>query len=170
MKTALVLGLEMMIMMVTQPLLARDETPAVGRFMNATIEQSEKSLQIALEAPSTGLQLSAANTARQLKELLPDEEFSSLIIPLMRIVKDENAETSARMVAAIALDGLRSAKGDFAISRMAEFATDPRVKNTCAWLTYHRKVSEKPALPDEISLFHNSLDQLAPEPLPENAF
>ncbi len=170
MKTALVLGLEMMIMMVTQPLLARDETLGVGRFVSATIEQSETSLKIALEAPSPGLQLTAANTTRQLKELLPDQEFSSLVIPLMRIVKDENAETSSRLVAAIALDGLRSAKGDFAISRTAEFTNNPRVKNTCAWLAYNRKLSEKPALPVGGSAFQHPTGQLAPEPLPEQVF
>lgn len=169
MKIALVLGLEMMIMMVTQPLLARDETLAVGRFMSATIEQSEKSLKIALEAPSQGLQLSAANTTRQLKELLPGQEFSSLVIPLMRIVKDENAETSARIVAAIALHGLHSAKGDFAISRTAEFTDNPRMKNTCSWLTYYQKLSKKPVHPD-VSLFQRSIEQTAPEPLPEDVF
>ena len=169
MKTAFVLGLEMMIMMVTQPFLARHETLAAGRFVSATIEQSEQSLKAALEAPSSGLQLTAANTARQLKKLLPNEEFSSLVIPLMRIVKDENAETSARIVAAIALAGLHRAKGDFAISRTAEFTNNPRVKNICAWLAYYRKLSEKPALPDEISALQ-TLEQLTPEPLPENTF
>ena len=167
MKTALVLGVEMMIMMVTQPLWARDETLTAGRFQSVTIEQSEKSLKMALEAPSPGLQLTAANTTRQLKELLPDQEFSSLIIPLMRIVKDKNAETSARIVAAIALHGLQSARGDFAISRTAKFTDNPRVKNICSWLTYYRKLSEKSALQEEGSAHRHLIDYVAPEPLPE---
>ena len=170
MKTAFVFGLEMMILMVALSLPARAEAPVAGRFISATVEQSELSLRTALEAPSPGLQLTAANTTHQLKELLPQREFSSLVIPLMRIVKDEQAETSARIVAAIALDGLHSAKGDFAISRTAEFSDNPRVKNTCAWLAYYRKLGEKPILRGEVSSLHYSPAYLAPEPLRENEF
>jgi hypothetical protein len=93
-----------------------------------------------------GLHLTAANTARQLKELLPEREFTSLVIPLMRIVKDEDAETSAGIVAAVALSGLRSAKGDFVISRTAEFTQDQRVKTVCSWLSHNRKVRDRDVL------------------------
>jgi len=166
MKAALVFCLGMMLPLVTQPLLAQDETPPVGRFTHATIEQVKKSLRTALETPSPSLQITAAYTTRQLKELLPDEEFSSLVIPLMRIVKDENAETSARMVAAVTLHRLHSATGDFAISRTAQFTDNARVKNICSLLTSYQR-REKLVLPVDVSTLRRLIEFPAPEPLPE---
>jgi len=170
MKATVVFCLGMMMLLVTRPLLALDETLTSGRFINATIEQSERGIKRALEAPSPGLQLTGANTARQLKELLPQQEFSSLVIPLMRIVQDEKAETSTRIVAAIALHGLNSGKGDFAISRTAEFTDNPRLKNACFWLAYYRKIGERKAHPDDVSRLKSLIEHTAPEPFPELAF
>jgi len=169
MKTTVVSCLGMMIL-VSQPLLALDEARTAGRFITVAIEQSEKSLKTALEAPSPGLQLSAANTTRQLKELLPNREFSSLIIPLMRIVKDEDAGTTHRIVAAIALHELHSGKGDFAIARTAKFTENPGVKNICLWLAYNQKLSEKREIPVVVPKIQAFFEQYAPEPLPELAF
>ncbi len=170
MKAAFVICLGMMMLLVTPPLLALDETLTSGRFINATIEQSEKAIRNALDAPSPGLQISGANTARQLKELLPEESFSSLVIPLMRIVKDEKAQTSARIVAAVALHGMKSGRGDFAISRTADYTDNQRVKKVCFWLAYDRKIVEKEAPPINVPKLQSLIEYAAPEPLPELAF
>jgi hypothetical protein len=122
---------------------AQDNNAPVKRFVNLTIEQSEKSLVQALESNSFGMRLSAANTVRQLKEAYPEQSFSSLVFPLMRIVKDEGVEPSCRIVAAIALHELHSAVGDFAIARTAQFTDSPRVKHICSWLTYYRFLEDR---------------------------
>jgi hypothetical protein len=166
MKTVLVLCLEM-VLLVAPLVRAEDESQPTRRFINATIDQSEKSLRNALETSSVGMQLTAAETTRQLKGIIPDRSFSSLIIPLMRIVKDENADASPRVVAAIALHNLHSAMGDFAIARTAQFTSNERVKNVCSWLSYYKKL-EQESIDKGISAILRSLP--APEPLPENAF
>jgi hypothetical protein len=167
MKTVIILCLEM-VLLATPLVRAEEETQPVSRFINATIDQSEKSLKGALESPSLGMQLTAAETVRQLKGLKPDRTFSSLVIPLMRIVKDENADASSRVVAAIALNNLNSARGDFAISRTAQFTNNERVKHVCSWLSYYQKLEEQRNTEREISAVHRSFP--LPEPLPENLF
>ena len=142
MKTALALCLGMMVL-VAAPVRAYDGTLPAPRFVNATVDQSEKSLKMALESISIGSQLTAAQTVRELKTLLPDRSFSSLVIPLMRIVKDENSNTHSRVVSAIALHELNSAMGDFAISRTAQFTDNQHVKHICSWLKYNRKTEVK---------------------------
>ena len=115
-------------------------------FIHATVEQTEASLTKALESGSPGLQVSAAATVRELKAMLPDRPFSGLVIPLMAIVKNEDADRSARIVAAIALHELRSSKGDYAIKTMAHFTSDERVAYICSWLSYDRMKEENPNL------------------------
>jgi hypothetical protein len=94
---------------------------------------------------------------RDLKDLYPDEEFSSLTIPLMAIMNDESAETPVRVIAALALDRLESAVGDYAISQLPRFTDNPRVQYICTALTVRRMKSAMP-VGKEIA---------AVEPLPE---
>lgn len=107
-------------------------------FKGSTVDVIERSLAMALRTPSPGMQASASQVIRDLKTLLPDQEFSLLVIPLMGIVKDEDVDVSVRMVAAIALHDLQSGKGDFAIQRVAQFTKNERMKHHCLWLTYER--------------------------------
>lgn len=117
---------------------AQDANVPVQRFVNATIDLSEASLFLALHSNSFGVRVSAANTVRELKELYPEHSFSSLVIPLMSIVKDEAEDASSRVVSAVALHELHSAIGDYAIQRTAQFTNNPRVKHICSWLSYYR--------------------------------
>lgn len=117
---------------------AQDNSSTVVRFKNSTLEQTEKSLVRALESNSPGMHASAAQTIRELKTLMPAESFSCFVVPLMRIVKDEHAERCTRILAALALHDLHSARGDFAIARTALFTDCPRLKQLCSWLTYYR--------------------------------
>ncbi len=107
-------------------------------FKGSTVDAIEQSLAMALRTPSPGMQASASQVIRDLKTLLPDQEFSLLIIPLMAIVKNEDADVSVRMIAALALHDLNSAKGDFTIQRESQFAKNDRMKHLCLWLTYER--------------------------------
>lgn len=115
-------------------------------FKGSTVDAIEKSLAMALRTPSPGMQASASQVVRDLRVLLPDQDFSLLIIPLMAIVKNEDAEASIRMVAALALHDLKSGKGDFAIQQMARFTRSERLKHLCSWLTYERLQQNSPAI------------------------
>jgi hypothetical protein len=126
------------ILLIAPVVYAQDGNAPVRRFVNATIDQSEASLYLALHSNSFGVRVTAANTIRQLKELYPEQSLSSLVIPLMGIVKDEAEDATSRVVSAIALHELHSAIGDFAIERTAEFTKNPRVKYICSWLAYYR--------------------------------
>ena len=116
---------------------ARSALSAVEFFFDR-FDAIEKSLVMALRTPSPGMQASASQVIRDLKVLLPDQEFSLLLIPLMRIVKDEEADVAVRMVAALALHDLESGQGDFTIKRVAQFTKNDRMKHLCTWLAYTR--------------------------------
>ena len=107
-------------------------------FKGATVDAIERSLAMALRTPSPGMQASASQVIRDLRTLLPGQDFSLLIIPLMAIVKDEDADAPVRMVAALALHDLNSGKGDFTIQQIARFTKNDRLKHLCTWLTYER--------------------------------
>ena len=115
---------------------------ANDRFTPEKLEVIEKSLKIALESPIAGIQASAAQTVRDLKARVPDCELSTLVIPLMRIVKDRNAECGPRILAALALHELNSEMGDFAIARTGQFTEDRRLKHVCTWLTHDRLLAQ----------------------------
>ncbi len=125
---------------------AQDSTVLAGLFKNATIEATERSLVMALESESPGLQTSAALTVRELKELMPDRSFSCLVIPLMRIVKTEEADGCSRVIAAIALHELHSAIGDYAIKCAAKSCECDKMKRICTWLTYYQLLEDHPEL------------------------
>ncbi len=129
---------------------AQESKPAAAPFTRATVEQTEKSLINALESNSEGLQISAALTVRELKTMMPERSFSSLVIPLMRIVKDDNASSASRVIAAIALSDLHSAMGDYAISRETNFTGDAALKHACSWLAYNRTIEDHPELAKKV--------------------
>ena len=113
-------------------------------FKGATLEIIEHNLAYGLNTKSPGVHASASQVIRDLKNIFPDQDFSVLIIPLMRIVKDEDAETQVRMVAALALHELRSQRGDFTIQQLARFTANSRMKHLCGWLAYERAQHASP--------------------------
>jgi hypothetical protein len=107
------------------------------------LAQIEENLVRDLESSSVGICIGGAQTARELKSHVPEYDFSKIIIPLMRIVKDENADRAARILAALALHDLRSERGDFAISREGEMSKDEVFKSFCANLARGRMAEKK---------------------------
>ncbi len=99
----------------------------------------EKNLAIGIKHSSQGVHVSAMQTARDLKALFPNHSFRSLVIPLMAILKNDNVASQSRILAALTLHELRTARGDFAISQTALFTDDSRLANACAWLALGRK-------------------------------
>jgi hypothetical protein len=129
-------------------LLALSATAFAGKkdmyFKGTSVDIIEQNLAIALKTPSPGMQASAAQVVRDLKTLLPDQQFGQLVIPLMTIVKDEDADGAVRTLAALALHELKSARGDFAIERVALFTSNERLRHLCGWLAIER-MSKQPA-------------------------
>ncbi len=106
------------------------------------IHQFETNLIVALNSGIPGMQSSAAQTLRELRLYNPDYDYSRSIIPLMRIVKSEGADTPARLCAVLALFDLRSDRGDYAITMTAKFSDNARVKTLCTWLSYVRQLGD----------------------------
>ena len=112
-------------------------------FTEEKLDLIEQNLAIALTSDCPGMEASAALTMRQVKELAPEYEFESLIIPLMHLVKDESASDASRISAALALYDLKSERGDYAISQSARFTENPRVKKMFELLAYQRQVEKR---------------------------
>ena len=108
-------------------------------FTQARISVIEQELIAALESDIPGLQISAARTMRQLRECAPWYEWDASIIPLMHIVNREEHDAKARVSAAVALHELRSSRGDYAIQRMGQFASDSKVRRACFMLCRARQ-------------------------------
>jgi uncharacterized protein (UPF0248 family) len=108
------------------------------RFSEEKLKLIERNLVIGLESNMPSLQASAAIVLKQIKLNAPYYDFSETIIPLMRIVKDENNEVTTRIAAAVVLHDLCSARGDFAIKRTAQFTDVERMKRICSLLAYDR--------------------------------
>ncbi len=125
-------------------LLAQDSTKVQLPFQRATAEQTEQSLKKALESNSPGLQISAALTVREMKRMMPQRSFTSLVIPLMALLKNDKADESVRTIAAMALHDLHSARGDYAISRLAEDPGSPGIQKICQWLSFYVLKENKP--------------------------
>jgi hypothetical protein len=118
--------------------LAKDSKNRDTRFADDKLKRIEKNLVFAMESSIPTLQASAAMVLKQVKEAVPEYEFSSAVIPLMRMLKDEEKEANVRIAAALTLQDLKSSRGDYAIKRTAQFSDVGRVKHICSWLTYQR--------------------------------
>lgn len=109
------------------------------QFTDAKLKLIEENLVRDLENPAVGVCIGGAQAIRELKAKVPHFTFSKVINPLMHIVKDEQADRAARILAALALSDLDSERGNFAIQREGELASDELFKTLCVNLTKVRK-------------------------------
>ena len=126
-------------MLCTIPAFAGESDDYIGSLGQERINLIEQNIVNALQSDVPGMQADAAQLVRDLRSLRPDQTFDGCVIPLMAIVKNEEVDTPARILAALALDELDNSMGHYAISRMASFTSDPRLKYVCSWLAYGRK-------------------------------
>ncbi len=122
--------------------MAQDKVLHSPYFTDAKLYQIETNIIIALQSGYPGIESSAAHTLRELKAYNPGFSFSRSIIPLMRIVKSETADTRSRLCAILALYDLKSDRGDFAIAGMAKYSVNQKVKKLCSWFTYTRQLEK----------------------------
>ena len=131
-------------MLVTIPAFAGEGDDYIGSIGQQKIDLIEQNIVNALRSDVPGMQADAAQLVRDLRSLRPEQSFSNCVIPLMAVVKNEQIESGARILAALALDQLESPMGDFAISRTASFTSDSKLKHVCGWLAYERKTGKHP--------------------------
>jgi len=81
-------------------------------------------------------------TVRRLRQLTPEYDWDKCIIPLMHVLNAEEHDATARVIAAETLHELHTERGDFAISRNAQFSDDLRVKRYCAILANVRALEK----------------------------
>jgi hypothetical protein len=82
-------------------------------------------------------------TVRRLRQLAPEYGWDKCIIPLMHVLNAEEHDATARVIAAGILHELQTERGDFAISRNAQFSDDARVKRYCAILAKVRALEKQ---------------------------
>jgi hypothetical protein len=126
-------------MLCTAPAFAGESDNSIGSLPQQRIDLIEQNIVNALESDVPGMQADAAQLVRDLRSLRPEQSFAGCVIPLMAIVKNEQTDSGARILAALALDQLDDPMGHFAVSRMASFTSDAKLKHVCSWLTYERK-------------------------------
>jgi hypothetical protein len=99
--------------------------PPVEPKANPYQELTEKTLLNGLNCENCGVRASAAFMAGDLK-------IQSAVIPLMRVLKDSENETT-RVIAALSLCRIGDARGVFAVKRAARFDSSERVRMACGW-------------------------------------
>ncbi len=100
-------------------------------FQKDHMKESEQSLVEAIQSTSVELQQTGIQAVRELEQLDPEYPFTLLLGPLSEKLKDENANGTVRMLAALALDELHSDAGDAAIESVAGSSADTGLKNLC---------------------------------------
>lgn len=105
-----------------------------SKFIESHLKQTEEMLLKSFKSDQMGIVSSSVQTLRELEQIFPENEFSSLTDPLMNLVKDENKDTQVRILSALALDGLHSDKGDKVIYDVAKSTNNKSVKDICAAL------------------------------------
>jgi|GEM_PF-2223554 len=123
---------------------AGDSETFIESMPASSVDLIEPNIVNALRSGIPGMQADAAQLIRDLNRIRPEESFSSCVIPLMAILKNEQEENGPRILAALALDQINSDIGAFAIERTATFTSDAQLKYICTWLAYERITGKHP--------------------------
>jgi hypothetical protein len=99
--------------------------------MGKALPKYEVNLIATLEGENPTMQAQAVQTMRELEQMFPKYVFKSLIAPLGAKLKDENADPTVRLLAALALDELHSDAGDAVIKDVAGSSQDKGLQNLC---------------------------------------
>lgn len=105
--------------------------PATTRYSKQHLARTEEMLIHNLESSNADIQITTAQTIRDLENEFPDESFSRLVNPLITLVKNEKANITARILGALALEGLHSDSGDIAIAEMMRYSEQPALQELC---------------------------------------
>lgn len=84
-----------------------------------------------LESPLVEIRANALQSLADLKKRNPDWNFDQSVIPVMDLLKSDD-HPEVRILSAIALYHLDSAKGRFAVQRRTMYDPSPRVADMCS--------------------------------------
>ena len=101
------------------------------RFQKGHLNLAESQLIFVLDSTSAGNQRVIIQDMRYLEQLFPSHPFTLFIEPLGRILKDKNADTVTRILAALALDELHSEAGDAIINEVSNSSEDRNLATLC---------------------------------------
>jgi len=107
------------------------------------IAKIEKILIKGFQSDDPEVLRNATCTLRRLKQFAPGYDWDDCIIPLMHVLNAEEHDPTARVIAAGILHELQTERGDFAISRNAQFSDEMRVKRYCAVLAKVRSLEKQ---------------------------
>ena len=107
---------------------------STSRFQQQHMKQTIEMLTQALDSDNPSLQTSSAQAIRQLEYLYPDEPFTEFIAPLSKVVENDKADIQARILSAIALEGLHSDNGDKILEETSKSSTSENIRELCSAL------------------------------------
>jgi ethanolamine ammonia-lyase small subunit len=95
------------------------------------LEQTEAALLNAIKSENPDIQAQALQTIRDLEQMYPKYSFKASLAPLAARLKDENADSTVRLLTALVLDELHSEAGDAVIADVARSSQDKGLQNLC---------------------------------------
>jgi hypothetical protein len=104
------------------------------RFQKQHMKQTIEMLSQALDSNNPSMQTSGAQAIRQLEYLYPDEPFTEFLKPLEKVIKDDKADVHARILSAIALEGLHSDDGDKILEETSKSTSNESMRELCSAL------------------------------------
>ena len=101
-------------------------------FMKEHLKDTENQTLKNLQSPFGNEGINGAlQTVRELEQFFPNYPFEKFLLPLENILKDEQAEATSRMLAALALDELHSDAGDLVVKAVADKCENSGVQHLC---------------------------------------
>ena len=123
------------------------------RFTAKNLTLIEKNIDIGLDdTHCPGLQESAAAVLHEVESYAPDFTYSASAIPLMSVLDDHQANTSTRILAAVALHGLNSPEGNYDVEMTGKDSRLPLLRRICAMLSN----DNPPPLPQAVASLYRS--------------
>ena len=99
--------------------------------MEKKLDQIQAQLIDVLRTGTPVVQAQAIQTIRELEQMFPTYSFDSMLLPLTKKLRDDNADSVVRLLAALALDELHSDAGDAAVRDVAESSHEEGVRKLC---------------------------------------
>lgn len=101
------------------------------KFNKKNLKGTQEMLIKSLESGQPKMISSAAQTVRELQQIFPEESFSSMLNPLIKVVKDENGETVSRILTLFAIESMHSDDGDAAIKELQNSTSNITLREIC---------------------------------------
>jgi hypothetical protein len=141
---SLVLGLILLTFSIqAQSDISRFQKQHNSKFNKKNLKSTQEMLIQALESGNTQMIASAAQTLRELEQIFPNENFDLMLNPLTKIVKDENGETTTRILSLFALESFHSDVADASIKDVQNSTSNITLREICNAMTVEDMTAEE---------------------------